>query len=135
MIRELTVNGTPVPQGSKVVYGRHPVEANKQLRPWRAHVCMEARTAAGPRLNGPLVGVLAFTLRRPTSARKRDHHPIHKPDLDKLVRAIFDALVDAGWLEDDAQVVELNTTKRWVGEPQTLEQPGVWIYLEEVGEA
>jgi Holliday junction resolvase RusA-like endonuclease len=52
-------------------------------------------------LEGPLRVTLAFTVT--TSA-------IRPPDLDKLTRAILDALTAVVWL-DDRQVVSLTATK------------------------
>ena len=37
--------------------------------------------------------------------------PVTKPDLDKLTRALLDALTDAGIWRDDSQAVELHAEK------------------------
>ena len=39
--------------------------------------------------------------------------PIGPPDLDKLVRAIGDAMKGAGVYTDDSRIVEWNVSKRW----------------------
>jgi Holliday junction resolvase RusA-like endonuclease len=54
----------------------------------------------------------------------REHHT-QKPDLDNCEKAILDALNGVIW-RDDAQIVDLHTTKRWG------ERDGAWIEVEEV---
>jgi crossover junction endodeoxyribonuclease RusA len=48
------------------------------------------------------------------------------PDLDKLVRSIFDAMTDAGVWLDDAQVVKVVASKAYVAPG---DRPGVHISL------
>lgn len=57
-----------------------------------------------------------FALPRPRSRPKRDHWPDRRPDLDKLGRALLDALTGIVFL-DDAQVVALDPTKEYAGMP------------------
>jgi crossover junction endodeoxyribonuclease RusA len=124
-----TVTGVPQPQGSKTCLGqRGPVkhlivESNRDtLAPWRAAV---TRTAAavhtGGVLRGPVEVRLAFRLPLPVSAPKSWatrgdwRWPAHRPDLDKLIRAVLDALTGPV-LADDGQVVRLSAGKTW-GDP------------------
>lgn len=133
------VPGTAVPQGSKRVgrHGRHPVILDSNdgvLRPWRDRVALCADE--GMRRQGlapveskvPLFVDMEFILPRLASAPKTREHPpaTSKPDLDKLVRAIFDGLTGPVW-HDDSQVIRLATEKRRaeIGEP-----PGVNIRVE-----
>ncbi len=122
------VIGVPVPQGSKVAYGRRIVDANaKTLRPWRATVAAAAAAAIPPHWDaatGPFSVTLGFHFPRPKShygARgvlpsRADLRHAQKPDVDKLVRAVFDALTDAGVWRDDSQVYHLHATKLWAVE-------------------
>jgi Holliday junction resolvase RusA-like endonuclease len=138
-----TVTGDPVPQGSHRIVGRLPkvagarprrgriVDSNKALVPWRRLVAFQAHRAAVRDLptpfEGPLVLTVAFTLRKGPSVRRT--WPAVKPDLDKLVRAIGDALSDAGnvW-GDDGQVVTIVASKWYVGQGQhALDIPGVTV--------
>jgi Holliday junction resolvase RusA-like endonuclease len=133
---QFVVVGNPEPQGSTkafVVKGRAvTTSANTRLKPWRTEVTLAARAAmlgaAGP---FPLVGAVtvhaAFAVRRPKSVRRR--YPIVKPDLDKLQRAIGDALVDAGLIKDDCQIVGWNPTKRYQDDPESQlpGHPGVRV--------
>lgn len=116
-----TVYGTPAPQGSKRHVGRGIlIESSKALRPWRDILTWHARDAARQaRWDGhdaPVCVTLAFHLARPKSAPKRRVWPSVKPDIDKLSRAVLDALVDAAVLRDDAQVVHLDAAKGY-GDP------------------
>ena len=148
---KLRVYGTPVPQGSTKAFalrkggvptGRTVVTSdNRKTKPWRQKIVDEAMAQASyitgwaGREGMPLAVSLVFVMPRPDghfgtgknalvlrpSAPPR---PARKPDLDKLVRAVFDALTDAGIWRDDGQVVQLHTSKVYAhGE----ERPGVEI--------
>lgn len=126
--------GTPVPQGSKNAYLRGGravlVDANARLKPWRATVRDAAEAAIAEAgwetLDEPCRVYLCFTMPRPQ--RPRWDVPAVKPDLDKLTRAAFDALTDAGVWRDDSRVVEMKVVKRYEGDDG--EMPGVWVEVE-----
>lgn len=126
----LTVNipGTPQQQGSKRNVGKFSIEANKNLAPWRADAIanlQKAMTEQGVEKFIETVAVEAtFTYQRPAghygSGRNagvvKDSAPLYKasvPDLDKLQRAVGDALTQAGVLRDDALIVEWSAIKLW----------------------
>lgn len=125
------VEGTPVPQGSKNAYVRGGravlVDANARLKPWRALVreaAEEAIADAGwEMLDEPCHVYLEFIMPRPQ--RPRWSKPAVKPDLDKLTRAVFDALTDARVWKEDSRVVSMEVTKKYEGEDG--EVPGVWV--------
>jgi crossover junction endodeoxyribonuclease RusA len=68
---------------------------------------------------------ILFGILRPESvpARKRPH-PTVKPDVDKLTRAVFDAISSVLY-RDDAQVVHLQVRKRYVDVGPPYAQ--VWV--------
>jgi Holliday junction resolvase RusA-like endonuclease len=117
-----TVHGVPAPQGSKTSWG---AEANPRTRPWRAAVTAEGALAmkeAEP-IIGPVHIVAEFVFPRPKSHFRtgrnehllRERAPTHhssKPDLDKLLRAIGDALTGVV-IRDDSQIVSWDTFKRY----------------------
>jgi crossover junction endodeoxyribonuclease RusA len=134
-----TVLGTPAPQGSKRHVGKGVmVESSKTLRPWRDIVAWTAKDARGQHTyDGPVNLNLTFTLARPkTHFRTGKHHAelrndaptFHpkKPDVDKLVRAIMDALTTAGVWNDDSQVATLHARKVYG------DTPGVEISVEDL---
>jgi Holliday junction resolvase RusA-like endonuclease len=119
----VTVYGRPVTQGGirSLGKGRPSVHGNThRLKPWRESVKQAAFDALADRarLDGPATVDVVFTFDRPKSAPKsRPCWPIthSSGDLDKLVRAIFDALTDAGVWRDDSQVVDVRARKVRVG--------------------
>ncbi len=119
----LRVQGRPRPQGSVKARGNGTVEYSATTLQWRAVVTEKVLRVLGGRgafqaLSGPVVAAVEFGL---------DGDPIEPPDLDKLVRAIGDALTDGGVWLDDSQVVGWSAWKRRTapGEPE-----GVRITLE-----
>jgi crossover junction endodeoxyribonuclease RusA len=124
------VPGKPAPQGSKRHVGRGIlVESSKELAPWRQQVAMFAHNAMGGQqlLTGAVAVRLEFVLPRPVSTPKRRTPPaVRRPDLDKLVRAILDAITSV-IIADDSQVVELHATKRLA---EIGESPGVRIGVD-----
>lgn len=108
------VRGIPAPQGSKfapkagVVVDVNPTK----LKDWRAAINFVLQDKwTGSSWEGPVVVDLAFTLPRPPSVSvKRRPQPVVKPDLDKLVRSVLDALTGI-CIKDDAQVVEIVASK------------------------
>ena len=126
----LFVPGTPAPQGSKRHVGNgRLIEMSKTLGPWRERVALAVHQAGWQPLAGPVAVDLTFVMPRPKSAPKRSTPPATKrPDIDKLTRAILDAVTGIA-LVDDAQVVELHANKR-LADPGC--QPGVWITVTDL---
>lgn len=107
------VAGVPQPQGSKtgyVVGGRAVVvdKNPKMLKPWRVEVTRAARAACEQHamLLGPIRVEATFVMPRGKSVKRP--LPSVTPDLDKLIRALFDGITDAKTVwRDDAQVVQI----------------------------
>ena len=121
-----TVYGIPVPQGSMKAFipkgwKRAVITSdNMRTKPWKTEVTGAARDAIGRGplvrpIEGPVAIDIEFYLPRPKAAPKRITYPGKKPDLDKLVRAILDALTNAGVWKDDSQVVAVIATKSFAG--------------------
>ncbi|CAB4199560.1 Rus Holliday junction resolvase [uncultured Caudovirales phage] len=116
----IKVLGKPEPQGSSrafVVNGKPIItSANKNLKPWRTVVEWEARSQwQGEKpLDGAIQVSLDFRLHKPKSV-KRDV-PTVKPDLDKMIRSVLDALTAAHVWHDDAQVWAVDATKQYADE-------------------
>lgn len=100
-----------MPKGAK-----HPVitSDNPNLKDWRHLVASAAGrviTKTGWRQpKGAVRLMVVFKLRRPKGLPKRVVHHIMKPDLDKLVRAVKDALSKVAYA-DDGQVVAIKAEK------------------------
>jgi Holliday junction resolvase RusA-like endonuclease len=110
---------TPQPQGSArafVVKGHAVVTSdNKRLKDYRQAVAWSAQ-ACRPRgwrpLDGPVLVSVVFMLLKPRSVPKRRRLPTVKPDVDKLARAVLDALTGIAY-RDDAQVTTLSVRKEY----------------------
>jgi crossover junction endodeoxyribonuclease RusA len=136
------VAGTPAPQGSKRGYARQGaggklhvsmVESSDRVKPWREDVrqaCLEVQPKGWEWLGGEsLVVKIVFVMPRRKADRPTKPTAPHtqKPDLDKLERAVLDAIGSAGVWGDDSQVVALHGYKRRAepGEPT-----GAMIHIE-----
>ncbi|MFF1712173.1 RusA family crossover junction endodeoxyribonuclease [Streptomyces sp. NPDC058268] len=139
-----TVIGTPVTQGSVATPAPGVVKYSPQLRAWRRQVNAEAAQVCGRSwepANCPLVMSAVFTLPRPTSAPKtKALHAAAKPDIDKLIRAIQDALSPKDKKEfrvytEDSRIVgyDIGPFKTYPAplgtHPWALTEPGVTIAL------
>jgi Holliday junction resolvase RusA-like endonuclease len=129
----VTVFGKPVTQGSKTrtKWGIRDDNADR-LRPWREAVKQAAldALAGAERLEGPVSVDVVFTFDRPKAApNSRPCWPVTRSsgDLDKLQRALFDALTDAGVWRDDSQVVAVRARKVHVGDDGALRIPGAVV--------
>jgi Holliday junction resolvase RusA-like endonuclease len=142
---EFEVKGLPVTQGSLRAYsnphtGRAVVvhAAPQPLRNWRNAVASQASDAmkGRPPVRGAVRLQLEFWLPRPqghygTGRNKwllkpsAPMNPTKKPDLDKLMRAVLDALKGIAWA-DDALVTEVKAAKRFT---DANEAPYLWVEL------
>jgi crossover junction endodeoxyribonuclease RusA len=129
---KIFVAGHPAPQGSKharpIYRGRGTareftgkvaqVESSKAVKPWREDVRAALLDPTGqPRHRfepeAPITVLLEFVMPRPASTPKHRTPPaIRKPDVDKLARALLDAITSSGVIADDARVVDLHARKR-----------------------
>lgn len=133
------VEGRPAPQGSKNAYVRGGravmVEASKFLPAWRLAVTGAARQSlmASESLTPfsvPVRLVVRFFIERPKTT-KYEHYPAGKPDLDHYVRAVGDALTQAGVLSDDSLICEIVAKKLWASsDPASNPVPGAAVYVE-----
>lgn len=97
---------------------------NPRLKPWRQAVAAAAIEAGLKALDGPVAVDITFYLPRPKGhfgARglkaSAPAFPIVKPDADKVLRAVLDALTGVGY-RDDSQVVHAVSGKRYCDEGQ-----------------
>jgi Holliday junction resolvase RusA-like endonuclease len=125
------VPGTAMPKGSKTAKGRRRngsaiLVESADVAPWQSEVARAARRT-GIRFAGPVTVELTFLRKRPKHPTYRDV-PAGKPDGDKLERAVWDALTEAGTIEDDARVVQWSGRKRYAAPDQL---PGVLIVVKE----
>jgi crossover junction endodeoxyribonuclease RusA len=126
-VRPVMVRGEPHYRIRDLYVGAQRSVRNGQhvdlLAPWVTAVKAEAlyHKPRGQGLPGPFAAEMVFHVKRPAKTIHPEA-PIGPPDVDKLVRAVDDALTGMIW-EDDAQVVRLVGEKRWSGE----RGPGVLV--------
>jgi Holliday junction resolvase RusA-like endonuclease len=113
---EFFAEGTPRPQGSKRAVGNGRfVEASKDLKPWRAAIANAVftewmRQGDTRAFTEPVKVHAVFFLPKPKTVRRL--FPSVAPDLDKLQRALGDALsVDCQAILDDSLIVEWHSFK------------------------
>lgn len=122
----ITVPGVPIPQGSKNPWGG---EANPHTKGWRQAVAEQAAAAAlsGP-IDGPVEVQVNFVFPRPKAHYRTGAYALFlkpsapfwhtsAPDLDKLQRAIGDAL-SGPVLRDDRQIAIWNALKLYGERPR-----------------
>lgn len=110
-----TAYGTPRPQGSKRYIGNGRFVEASDVKPWRRAIAEAVRgawEASGDDrpFTEPVVVWATFFMPRPKSVKRL--LPSVAPDLDKLCRALGDAMsVDCQAIEDDALIVRWHVSK------------------------
>lgn len=134
------VPGIPISQGSKGarVLGRGPgaraqlFDTNAtDLHPWREKIAEYGRLIVAKHSWVPpkyIRADLGFYFDRPPSVPLSRPFPNVKPDVDKLVRAVFDSLTTAGVFGDDAHVVSERGDKFYT---TANARPGVHIRVRD----
>jgi crossover junction endodeoxyribonuclease RusA len=124
----LIVFGTPVPQGSTRAFipkgWKRPIITadNRKTKPWRQEIAGAADEAMrnqslAPVGDIPIAVSCDFFFDRPKSLKKAITEKMTKPDVDKLVRTVLDALTGVAF-KDDAQVVSLYARKWFSDRPR-----------------
>lgn len=131
----LWVAGDPVAQGSlNAIGGRIFHVKSARLNRWRKAIATAAAAEGIVAFAGPVSIDLQFVLRRPKAHYTRGGAvklsssplPVGRPDLDKLVRAVLDALTGTAY-SDDAAVTELRARKTYVA--SLSHEPGCWVQV------
>ena len=128
---DLLVEGVPVPQGSfRHVGNGRIISANPKLNAWRDTIATQiAQQTAHRLIEAPIRLQLVFTMPRPKSVPiGRRATPTTKPDLDKLTRAVMDAISLERYcqvIKDDSLVTDLHAAKRYADHTK----PGVTIMI------
>jgi len=112
------VLGEPIGQGSmKHIGGGRMIASNdKKLKPWRQAVidAVHQRFLAieqVPFYDQAIKLEVVFCVERPKTVKRE--YPTTPYDLDKLVRAIGDALTISGVISDDAIITDILASKRY----------------------
>lgn len=130
----LWVSGAPVAQGSM----RSPkagvvLHGSENLTAWRDQIAWAAKDKwrGKPLIDAPVKLDCQFHFNKP----QRPRHEWWRdtaPDLDKLIRAVGDAL-EGVVLKNDARIAMVTASKHWTVEPpHSISDAGVFITLEEL---
>jgi crossover junction endodeoxyribonuclease RusA len=116
------VPGVPAPQGSKRHVGNGIlVESSKKVGPWRERVGLVFAEHYSEPTRGPVRCNIDFIFVRPSSHLRTNGEPRSSAppypgrrdgDLDKLVRAVLDAVTGIVFV-DDTQVVSFVASKKY----------------------
>jgi crossover junction endodeoxyribonuclease RusA len=115
------VLGQPQPKGSWRYVGGRAIPASDATGEWEQRIAItaadQARHLGGP-LTGPLAVAYTFRVRMPAARAKvrrwREAEVVPcsvRPDLDKLERAVGDALQAGGLILNDAQIADAHGRK------------------------
>lgn len=118
MTREMSffIDGCPITQGSLSFKGQGKGHHSAKLKDWRKYVALVASQHWKGVSIAPFEAGFVFIL--------PDHR---RRDIDKLLRAMLDALTGVVWA-DDAQVMRIGPQC----EKQVGDTPGVWVFLREM---
>ena len=117
-----TALGVPRPQGSKRYVGNGRFIEASNVGPWRkaiAEAVERALEATGDRstFSEPVVVWATFYIPRPKTVKRL--FPSTPPDLDKLCRALGDAMsVDAKIIQDDSLIIKWFPAKVYADNPE-----------------
>lgn len=115
------VAGRPIPQGSLKFINGHAIHVRaNDLAVWRATIANEARRVLIEKATEGVEVHITFQLARPKTVKRKE--PFKRPDIDKLVRAVLDALTGVAY-NDDEQVVKLVVSKEYA------DTEGAWIKI------
>jgi len=115
---EFFAEGVPKPQGSKRYVGNGRFVEASDVKPWRAAIANAVfrewmQSGDARPFTGPVKVHATFYMPRPKTVKRL--FPTVAPDLDKLQRALGDALsVDCQAIEDDSQIIEWHSFKAYV---------------------
>jgi Holliday junction resolvase RusA-like endonuclease len=137
------VAGIPVPKGSMKSFpfrrkngqlGVSTTNANPKTADWQQRIATQAQALNQVCWGGPVEIELSFHLPKPKYLSKKKYQGAvirhtTKPDLDKLIRAAFDALTGI-LFRDDSQVCRIVATKKYVEDGAAC---GVHIYFAQEG--
>jgi Holliday junction resolvase RusA-like endonuclease len=130
------IEGKPVAQDRPrvtVMGGKPRLYDPKECKAWKRDIAMITRSEMNRTRKRPFLRIvslkvaLVFHLEKPQSALKSRKHPIVKPDIDNLSKAILDGLNGIAY-HDDSQIVELNVKKRY------SKTAGVYVTIEAMEE-
>ena len=134
----LFIPGIPASKGSyRPITGRSRttgkpvtrlIPMDKKERPWRDHVrdtILSHWTPTIPHDSYVTVETTFYLPRPKTIPPTKRKHPTVKPDIDKLQRALYDAITETHIWHDDCQITDVTSHKRYADDTPT----GVFLII------
>jgi len=125
-----SITGDPASQGSHAIMQGRIVQVNsKKHKAWRTAIVNEVIAtlpADWEPIDDPCELIVMFYLPKPATVKRSS--PSVAPDLDKLVRAVGDALAIAGVYTDDSRITRISARKLYA---QGIE-PGASIVVKSI---
>ena len=129
---KLFIPGIPASKGSyRPITGRSRttgkpvtrlIPMDKKERPWRDHVrdtILDHQTPTIPHDSYVTVETTFYLPRPKTIPPRKRKHPTVKPDIDKLQRALYDAITETHIWHDDCQITDVISHKRYADNTPT----------------
>jgi Holliday junction resolvase RusA-like endonuclease len=125
-MRVYTILGIPRPQGRPRFFRKGNFVGTydpKESRQYKENVSAQLVAQSPAILDGPVTIKLDFFLPRPKSLPKKVVHHVKKPDVDNLIKGVFDACKGILW-HDDTQVVDMTCAKFYGDPPKVIIEVG-----------
>ena len=126
----IIVYGEPVAKGSMKGFnaGGRVILTNDNVKTkdWQTLVAWTAGQKCGEVTGGPVSLLINFYL--PKGKTVKREYPSTKPDIDKLLRCVLDALTGIVYV-DDSQVIDVQVAKRYADGEGGFGRPRVEIWV------
>lgn len=120
-----TPKAQPRPRMTSSGHAYNPPSADA----WKEQIELFCRTSKVKDLKGPVGVETIFYMPIPKAMKKNPQkYHTHKPDIDNLLKAVFDAMTNADVWDDDKQICWIHARKEYENEKQ---KPGVEILVWE----
>ena len=121
-----TVKGVPVaqPRHRAACRGGFPklyIPKDHAVHEWRRAIIAAAAKVTDITIEGAIKVDCLFVFPSPKSKKTQTgNYKFSKPDIDNLLKAVFDALTEVSLWADDSQVVEVHSAKMYGDEPSAI---------------
>lgn len=122
----INVKGLPIaqPRHRAACRGGFPklyIPKDHAVHEWKNEVMHAAAKVTNVTIEGAIKVDCLFVFPSPKSKKSQTgNYKFSKPDIDNLLKAVFDALTDGGVWGDDSQVVEIHSAKMYGDEPSAI---------------
>lgn len=96
--------------------GKYVKDNAQRYLQYKTLIALEARKHFKEPMEGPIEVKVVFFVKPPKKMPKGRTEPTVKPDIDNMIKGIFDALNKIAW-KDDAQVISVISQKHYYDEP------------------